>query len=82
MGMDVAEARDHAGNKFSVLSFVDIANGFHVARVVKETGGVLVHLLRLKHGFAEQVGYVNPPWIVVYTTGVRCRSFRLPIDVR
>ena len=40
MGMDVAEARDHAGNKFSVLSFVDIATGFHVARVVKEGGGM------------------------------------------
>ena len=40
MGMDVAEARDHAGNKYSVLSFVDIATGFHVARVVKEGGGM------------------------------------------
>ena len=28
MGMDVAEARDHADNKYSVLSFVDIATGF------------------------------------------------------
>ena len=40
VGMDVAEARDDAGNKYSILSFVDIATGFHLAEVVKVGGGM------------------------------------------
>ena len=38
--MDVAEARDDGGNKYSILSFVDIATGFHLAEVVKVGGGM------------------------------------------
>ena len=40
VGMDVAEARDNAGNTYSILSFVDIATGFHLAEVVKVGGGM------------------------------------------
>ena len=40
VGMDVAEARDNAGNKYSILSFVDISTGFHLAEVVKVGGGM------------------------------------------
>ena len=38
VGIDVAECKDFAGNKYSVMSMVDISAGFHVARVVKEGG--------------------------------------------
>ena len=38
VGIDVAECKDYAGNKYSVMSMVDISAGFHVARVVKEGG--------------------------------------------
>ena len=38
VGIDVAECKDYAGNKYSVMSMVDISTGFHVARVVKEGG--------------------------------------------
>jgi hypothetical protein len=38
--MDVAEARDDGGNTYSILSFVDIATGFHLAEVVKVGGGM------------------------------------------
>ena len=40
VGMDVAEARDDGGNTYSILSFVDIATGFHLAEVVKVGGGM------------------------------------------
>eukprot|EP00435_Cladocopium_sp_Y103_P027775 s3250_g6.t2 len=38
--MDVAEARDNAGNKYSIISSVDISTGFHLAEVVKPGGGM------------------------------------------
>ena len=39
LGFDVLEMRDHLGNKYSVMSMVDIATGFHMCEVVKEGGG-------------------------------------------
>ena len=38
VGIDVAECKGYAGNKYSVMSMADISTGFHVARVVKEGG--------------------------------------------
>ena len=39
LGFDVLEMGDHLGNKYSVMSMVDIATGFHMCEVVKEGGG-------------------------------------------
>ena len=39
LGFDVPEMRDHLGNKYSVMSMVDMATGFHMCEVVKEGGG-------------------------------------------
>ena len=39
LGFDVLEMRDHAGGKYSVMSMVDIATGFHMCEVVKQGGG-------------------------------------------
>ena len=39
LGFDVLEMRDHLGGKYSVMSMVDIATGFHMCEVVKEGGG-------------------------------------------
>ena len=39
LGFDVLEMRDHVGGKYSVMSMVDIATGFHMCEVVKEGGG-------------------------------------------
>ena len=39
LGFDVLEMRDYVGGKYSVMSMVDIATGFHMCEVVKEGGG-------------------------------------------
>ena len=39
LGFDVLEMRDHLGGKYSVMSMVDVATGFHMCEVVKEGGG-------------------------------------------
>ena len=39
LGFDVLEMRDYVGVKYSVMSMVDIATGFHMCEVVKEGGG-------------------------------------------
>ena len=32
--------KDYAGNKYSILTMLDISTGFHLSEVVKEGGGM------------------------------------------
>ena len=40
LGLDVTEMKDYAGNKYSILTMLDISTGFHLSEVVKEGGGM------------------------------------------
>ena len=86
VGMDVAEARDNAGNKYSILSFVDIATGFHLAEVVKVGGGMPTSErcanAMVTVGLAGPAGQNKSPVTGGYITEARHRGFWLRTAVK
>ena len=40
ISFDALEIRDHAGQKYTVFSVIDVATSFHMATIVKEGGGL------------------------------------------
>ena len=74
VGIDVAECKDYAGNKYSVMSMVDISTGFHVARVVKEGGTMPTSEICAKALMEGWTSWAGWPKMVTMDRGVHNRG--------
>ena len=82
LGLDVTEMKDYAGNKYSILTMLDISTGFHLSEVVKEGGGMptseaCAQAILRRWTSVGQVFQRLQSWIEVSTTEVRYPSCSL-----